>query len=250
MAIYETFGFVLQSKNFGETDKIVTFFTEDFGKISAIAKGIRKSKKRYGPGLDLLSYDKIFLYGKEHTTLYTLSQWEIKNSFYETINNDMNNKFIYLSYLAEFIKELTAEKQKNNNLFNLILNIFEKIKKVDAIENIIGFFELHALSILGYCPKIDKCVKCNSLESTQQIFFNIKCGGILCNKCSLLYSDSYMVKLTTIKMMKMFLNFDLEKLLCMKFNKIFFDEYRKILNYFIKYYFDKELHSLKFMVYL
>lgn len=244
MALYQTFGFVLQSKNFGEADKIVTFFTQDFGKISAIVKGIRKSKRRYGPGLDLLSYDKIFLYGKEYTTLYTLSQFEIKSSFYENIDD---NKFIYLSYIAEFIKELTVEKQKNNELFNLIFYILEKIKTTEFIENIIGFFELHALSILGYRPKLDKCVKCNSLEFGQRIFFNIKCGGILCNKCNLLFPDSYAIKDITIKMMNMFLNFDLEKLLSIKFSKVFFDEYRKILDYFIKYYFDKELHSLKFM---
>jgi DNA repair protein RecO (recombination protein O) len=246
MPLEKTAGFVLQSRNLGEADKIVTFFTQRWGKISAIAKGVRKSKRRPAVGLDLLAYSELHLYGREHSQLPVLSQWEVKSAFYDDYEK-YPEKFLYLSYLAEFVRELSPEKQRNGLLFSLIEEVLFLIKQSQEraeIENLICFFELNGLKALGHQPKVDRCIKCGEGNFKPPLRFSLKGGGVLCATCSSSPFPSFPVHPATIKIMDHFLRVPAEKIRRLKIAPVFVAEYKNLFSLFIKYHFDKKFKSL------
>ena len=73
MALFTTHAIVTHSFNYGESDKIVTFFTKDFGKVKGIAKGARRSKKRFQNALDLFSHLRLIFFDREGMGLVRVS---------------------------------------------------------------------------------------------------------------------------------------------------------------------------------
>ncbi|MFH1049660.1 MAG: DNA repair protein RecO [bacterium] len=126
--IVKTEAIVLNSFKYGESSKIITLYTKDFGKIKVIAKGARKAKNKFGSSLDPLSYCQICFYKKPSTELYLLSDAEhvvplrkIQDSYYhlsagliiaEAINitqdvNEVNQELFALSTkVLKFLNEI------------------------------------------------------------------------------------------------------------------------------------------------
>ncbi len=110
---------VLKSIKYGDTSKIITLFTKDFGKISVIAKGSRKPKNKFGSSLNPLSYINVNFYFKQNRDLQILNNSEIIKNF---ANIDTNyNSLVATLTLAEFINYITETNEINIEIFNLLL---------------------------------------------------------------------------------------------------------------------------------
>jgi len=113
---YKTQGIVIKRINFSEADKILTIFTNNYGKISCLAKGIRKLTSRKAASLELFTLSTLFLFkGK---SLDIVTETKIISSF-PAFRKDL--KKVALAYkFCELIDRLTADSQSNFLLFNLL----------------------------------------------------------------------------------------------------------------------------------
>lgn len=143
---FRTEGVILAHKNFGEADRILTIYTKDFGKVSCIAKGVRRPKSRKGGHVELGNWCKVFIARGKNLDL--LTEVELKKAF--GIENFSQEKANKIYHLLELTNQLTAEKQKNPGVFILLVNFLKKISKDEDFNLISVSFKVKLLSILGF----------------------------------------------------------------------------------------------------
>ncbi len=180
MPLYHTAAVVLRRRNFGEADRIITFFTHDFGKIKCIAKGSRRFKSKLSGNLEPFTFLRIIYFGKENQNIYQINSCDIIRSFHK-IGEDYKRLSI-CSYIVELIDTMFKEKDPNRELLGLLLSIFSLIEESSDVDTVLRIFEVRFLSLLGYKPALDVCVRCNR-PVDRVIRFNLIKGGIICKNC-------------------------------------------------------------------
>ena len=170
----KTEAIVLRSFKFGEADLILTLFGRNTGKISAIAKGARKTKSRMRGALQLFSRGEYLLY--QGKSLYTITQCEILDPFLVLRQN--LSKFAYASYCTEILRDLLLEEEINLPAYNLISEIFQIMCSKDE-ELAARIFDAHMLKISGYQPQLSCCVKCGKPLPERPVFSCLE-GGVAC----------------------------------------------------------------------
>ena len=124
---------------YGEADRIITLYTLDFGKNKGIAKGAKRSQKRFGNTLEIGSYITVSFFEKETAELVRLSHCDLIRSL-EGLRADIK-KLAWASYLIELVNEMTGEKIPNRALFRLLLFSLHWIHRGSLREEILRVFE-------------------------------------------------------------------------------------------------------------
>ncbi|HIE79454.1 MAG TPA: DNA repair protein RecO, partial [Nitrospinaceae bacterium] len=113
MALYNTRALVIKSINLSESDRLVTFMTENQGKVKCVAKGARKVKNRFWGALEPMSLIHLIYFGKEHQSLFRLNHCDIIESF-QTIRDDFDKLYTgvyFLDLIDSMILEGNREKK-------------------------------------------------------------------------------------------------------------------------------------------
>ena len=145
MALYKTKGIVLKTRPFEETAKIVTFFTKDFGKINAIAKGAKRPNSKFGGRLEPLTL--LDLSVAKGRNLDILSQSETIQNYQEVRNS--HDKLMLAFYFVKIILKASDEYQPNPNLFKLLFYSLEKLRLSENIGGLATYFEVNFLRVEG-----------------------------------------------------------------------------------------------------
>ena len=197
MPSYKAKAIILKSYKLGETDKIIRMYSSDGDLISAVAKGARKVRSRFGGRLELFN-----LVDLELTTgrnLDVINQIEIIKSF-KNIASDFY-KFVFCEIISKIIlKTQVSGGDSSPLLFKLIYISFNEINNTDpedieSLKKIMCFFGIKFLRITGYTPLLESCSKCNrhlkDLYSfhKDKVCFSVSHGGILCEKCADSFTD-------------------------------------------------------------
>ncbi len=178
--LYKTEGIVLKSMEYQEADKIVTIYTKDYGKITAIAKGVRKTKSKFGSSLEILTYSTFLFYKGKNLDI--VSQTEILESFFSTSKEVI--KFAFAANCVEVVNKLTEDREINIVLFNLLKEALHYLRESNDPKLLTLSFKWQTISILGYRPSLNHCCRCNkSVEDQKEMYLNIKEGGLVCNNC-------------------------------------------------------------------
>jgi DNA repair protein RecO (recombination protein O) len=246
MPQFKTSAIVIKTLDYGESDRIITLLTTDFGKIKGIAKGAKRSRRRFSNALELFTLSKVIFFDKRETSLVRIEGCDIVDTF-SAIRDDIR-KIAFGSYFAELVDEMTAEREGNPDLFNTLKVFLSLLSDGEAETQILRVFEIRLLSLLGYQPELNRCLRCNEpFEPGEGARFSVKKGGLLCEKCSHGYTDLIPVSLGTARMLHLALEMDLSKVHRLRFSKQALSEGEAILSTFIQYHINKELKSKKFL---
>jgi len=150
--------FVLSTIDYGESDRIVSLFSLEHGRIRAFARGARKSRKRFGPALE--SFARIEAHVRLKEGLSSLQQADII-TVYPGIRRDLAT-ISHALYACELVDSITAEGQALPRLFRLLSAYLERLETEAAFEADRRFFEINLLNILGYRPPLEICSRCES----------------------------------------------------------------------------------------
>ncbi|HKB88264.1 MAG TPA: DNA repair protein RecO [Patescibacteria group bacterium] len=145
---YSSLGIVLGRKNYGEADRILSIYSSDRGRISLIAKGIRRPKSKKRGHLEVFSLVK-FQANSGHG-LDMLTEADISDDFKEIRNSLPKITLAY--YLMEVVGKITHENEQNHELFNLILSSLNKLKTENKLKELRLNFVTNLLRIMGYWP--------------------------------------------------------------------------------------------------
>lgn len=184
--IVKTEAIVLKSMRFRETSKIVTFYTRRYGKLSAVAKGARETKNKFGASLEPMTAVNLIVYKKEHRDLQLVSQCEIRKQ-YKKIHSEMERMAVALSVL-ELLHQLTHDEEENPALFSLIDETLDALEAASGkVVNFQYGFELRLCALHGFSPVFDRCVGCGNVVGLSNrgtaVVFRLDKGGMLCDAC-------------------------------------------------------------------
>ncbi len=244
MPLCKTPAIVLRSTPYGEADRIVTFYTLDFGKIKGIAKGAKRSQKRFANALEIGSCVTLTFFEKETTTLVRLSHCDLVRPF-ASVREDLH-KLTVASYFIELVNELTAERIRNAGLFDLLATFLGLVDQGVVKEDMERVFEIRLLADLGYQPQLDRCLRCRRNLSAEQALFSPREGGILCPACSGDLPELVPVSLGTLKTLLLAQTIPLAKSGRILFSAQARRESQSILSLFLRQYLGKELKTKNF----
>lgn len=181
MSLQKSEAVVLKTQKLGETSKVLTLYSREFGKIKVVAKGSRGLKSRFYGTLEPLNHIFIVYYFKETRDLQLLSQAEIMQPF-NAVRQDLN-KYGLGSLFCELI-DRTQLEQANKYLFQLLLDGLKKLDETSAnLVNIYFWFILRLLHISGFRPHFDKCHACGRRVVCGNVRFSIISGNFVCPDC-------------------------------------------------------------------
>jgi DNA repair protein RecO (recombination protein O) len=243
---YKTPAVILHSLDFAESDKLVTFFTRDFGKLRGIAKGAKRSRKRFGSGLEPLTCSAVCFFEKEKASLVRLDHCEIVDPF-PHIHSDML-RLGYAGYLAELISVTAAERERSGELYALLIGFFELLNQPAFREEFVRIFELRLLALAGYQPELRSCVVCRrEAKDKHRHWFCQSKGGLICSDCVRDSLDHAHLSWGTIRTLQRAQTIELEKIRRLFFSSQAREESRRILPHFIEYRIEKPLKSLRLL---
>lgn len=180
-------GIVLKSRNYGETHKIITIFTRQLGKISAISKGASKPKSRLSSVSQVFIQCDFLIYISKG--LSTVQQGQMIQSF-RHIREDIV-KTAYAAYLIELTDKILESKEPDPFIYDQLIKTLTWINDKEDFMIPMMMYELKIYKKGGFAPVVDHCVNCNRNEYPFR--FSIHEGGLLCRHCMQL--DQYAIKL-------------------------------------------------------
>lgn len=145
MPAVTTEGLIIKRINFGEADRVVTVLTDRYGKISTIARGVRKITSRRAGNIEVLNRVKLHLF--KSIKNYTLQEAESIETFSRLKENLTLSTTSF--HILELVDRLVPEGQKNPHLYNLVISIFHILEK-NPRQIFIRGFEVKLLTLLGF----------------------------------------------------------------------------------------------------
>ena len=183
MALHKDEAIVLFKRSYGESDKIIRLFTMSSGKVAAIAKGANKSQKRFANTLEPFNRIRV-----EYFEKYGRGMVRIENADIIETNSGIETSLrraCTAGFFVEFVDRLTKERERHDDLFNILAEILQGIRGAEFTYDDILYYQLRMLEILGFMPNFHACVYCGQIMAAdKRIFFSRERGGILCHKCA------------------------------------------------------------------
>ncbi|MHB1344604.1 MAG: DNA repair protein RecO [Thermoleophilia bacterium] len=177
----KTEALVMGTMRLREADRIVTLYTKERGRLSAVAKGVRRTKSRIGGRLEPFSLVHVVLYAGGGS-LYTITAVQTIRSFQGV--RDSLARMEEGGRLLEALRRLFPEEEGNPAAFNLLVRGVARLAAAadrPAAALVVLATRLKLLVALGYLPELDSCVECGSEGSLRG--FRPSLGGMVCGEC-------------------------------------------------------------------
>jgi DNA repair protein RecO (recombination protein O) len=176
VSLYRDRAVVVRTHKLGEADRIVVLLTAEHGKVRAIAKGIRKTKSRFGGRLEPLTHVSLLLYqGRE---LDIVSQAETIDPT-RPLMDDLDRLTQGLA-LLEAVDRLTPDREPVPDLYRMLVGALRTLAARPS-ELVVPAFFWKVLASEGLRPELDRCVRCGT--DGPLVAFDLDEGGTLCRAC-------------------------------------------------------------------
>ncbi len=174
-----TKGLVIREQTIGESDRLVTLLTADFGLIRAFVRKAKQIKSRLNSATALFAYSDFSLYmGKDAFVVDDASPIEV----FFNLRKDIE-RLALAQYLVQLAYEMGDEERPQEELLRLTLNSLHLLCKGEkSLSQIKAVFEFRVLSLGGYMPDILACGNCGTYE-TEMMYFDVPEGKIYCRNC-------------------------------------------------------------------
>jgi len=195
---YRAQGVVLRHVEVGEADRILTIYTLEYGKLQAIAKGIRKLRSRKAGHLEPFSRVELML--AKGRNLDVISQAEAQST-YENLRADLK-LIAYGAYVIELLDRFTYEEGENRPLFNLLIDTLNRLDEGAPPQTVVHYYEVQLMDLLGFRPQLQTCAACGEKIKPEDQFFSAKLGGVLCPNSLSADPGAWKVSLGALKYMR------------------------------------------------
>jgi DNA repair protein RecO (recombination protein O) len=182
---YKTEAVILRSFRLGEADRILHAYTADRGRVGAVAKGVRRTKSRFGGRLEPLSHVELMLH-QGSGELQTVTGADLRSSHHEAREDPYRLSVGLIG--AEAMLRLFTEQEANERAFvaltrflDLLDGIPSRAPALPAIDPLVLSFQLKLLWLSGYMPHLESCVECGAVEGL--VGYLPAAGGAVCRDC-------------------------------------------------------------------
>ncbi len=241
-------GIILQKQDYRENDRLFSLYTDELGKIEAVARGARKIKSKMAGHLELFSIINLMV-APGRTYYQIAGADQIKNLL--NIKKDLA-KTVLGSFCLEIVDVFTKPEHPDSKIYELleeILKIFNNSEVKDFLKmySLSKFFVLKILSFLGWTPELYDCLKCKKKIVPNGNYFNAERGGLICGQCA---RNDLPISTAGIKILRFILKNDFKKAAALKIGETQIKELAKIVDTFMAVRQDREVKSALWINYL
>lgn len=193
-ALYRDHGIVLRTYKLGEADRIVVIITERHGKVRAVAKGVRKTRSKFGSRLEPMSHSALQLYEGRELDVVTQA---VGIDHFRPIREDLDRYGRAMSML-EAVDQMAMERESSSRHYQMLLGGLRTLAAADS-PVMLGAFYWKLLTEEGFGPHLDACSSCG--EDAELVAFDLNEGGTLCRSCR----SGFPLSLEALELMRMIL---------------------------------------------
>jgi DNA repair protein RecO (recombination protein O) len=240
---------ILRSVEFGESDLILHLLVPEIGRLPVIAKGARRSVRRFSGTLDLFNHIRIQVDRRRANSLARLDQASLIDPFLAIRSNAA--RYGLASYLVELFNRLAPEggvRADTRRLFSFALGALGTLSRRIPDTRLRVLLEFRALDALGLRPEFSRCVRCGSVSAARSAtHFHIQDGGVICQGCGSGISGLLGVQPGTLRTLEQALRFELDQLDRLVMSEASLAEARQLLVRFQRFHVGVELKSSSFL---
>jgi DNA repair protein RecO (recombination protein O) len=234
MAIRHDQGIVLRSFPFGEADKVVVLLSPNNGKLRTVAKGVRKTKSRFGGRLETFSHVDLVLY--EGRNLDTITQVSMIEPFHD-LRKDLDS-VVAAATMVEIADGVAQENESSVRLFLLLQRGLRALDAGPMHPDLVTSFLLKAAETIGVAPSLDRCASCGRTEELRR--FSFAAGGVLCERCRI--PGAYALREGLTGYLTLLARVDLAAI--PEVDETFSGEARGVARRFVEYHLEREIRSM------
>jgi DNA repair protein RecO (recombination protein O) len=184
MALGKSTAVVIGSFPLGESDRIVSFFSRDFGKVRGVARAARRMRSRFGSALELLTLGELVFFDTGRSELVQVDHFDIVHPF-EGVRDDLE-RLGQAAWMVECVARLTADRDPSATLYGLLVRALRSVEAGDPPRRAATAFGLRCVDALGHRLRIDACVGCGRRGSLAgaPIAIDVEEGGLVCAACA------------------------------------------------------------------
>jgi DNA repair protein RecO (recombination protein O) len=182
MGVERTPAIVIGGFPLGESDRLVTFFTQRFGKVRGVAKSARRMRSRFGAALELFTSGELVFFDSGRSELVQVDHFDIVRPF-EGVRSDLE-RLGHAAFMVECVARLTAERDPAARLFTLLTRALTAVEANERPSRIAVVFAVRCIDLLGHRLRTDACVGCGrrmALAGTMAV--DVEAGGTVCASC-------------------------------------------------------------------
>lgn len=195
---YRTQAIVLGHIEYGEADRILKLFTFEQGKITAIAKGVRKIRSRKAGHLE--PFTRVSLLLAKGRSLDIVTQAETIDP-YMGLRADLQ-RVAFASYVVEVLDRFTYEEGQNVSMFHLLAETLSRLEKQDNLATVVHHYEMRLLDLLGFRPQLFECIDCGREIRAEDQFFSPLAGGVACPRCGAGRSEAWGIRQDVLRYLR------------------------------------------------
>jgi DNA repair protein RecO (recombination protein O) len=178
--LYRTEAIVLRRMDYGETDRILTLFTRGYGKVRAMAKGVRKINSRKSGHVELFTRVDILL--AQGRSFEVVSQAEMVEA-YLPLRSDLVRS-TYAGHFVELLDAFTEDSDQHDDLYWLLSRGLQWLCATEDLRRTARYYEIQMLSSVGFQPQLNNCIICDTVIKPENQFYSVVDGGVVCPDCA------------------------------------------------------------------
>jgi DNA repair protein RecO (recombination protein O) len=181
MALHKTRAVVIGRRAFGESDRLVDFYTRDYGKVRGIARAARRTRSRFGSALELFTLGEMVFFDTGRSELVQVDHFDIVRPFVRV--REHLERLGQGAWAVEVVARLSADRDPHPALFALLVRALTALETARRPARVAVCFGLRAVDLLGHRPRLDRCVSCGRLHPFPDAALDMTAGGLVCTSC-------------------------------------------------------------------
>ncbi len=238
--------YILKKWDIAESDQLVSFFTLNRGRLRGIAKGAKRSKKRFGGLLSPFLLVELEYFEKPNSDLVRIEGCTLIY-YYTSIYADLE-KLLVGCNLLEMIERVLPERERSDRFFLLLKRSFEYLDESEVVDVFWWIFLVKCLALLGLQPQFRHCIHCRRPLGESGLFgFSVPQGGAVCGICIHKGTATHRISAKTLLIMHQWLTLPLQSAIFIDVSPESFHEAETILEAFLSCHVTRELRSLRIL---
>lgn len=240
MATLKAKGIIIKQSDYGEANRMLTIFTDEYGIIKASSYGAKRINSKQAGSTQFLCYSNFVLY-KGNSDIMTVSSVEPIDSFFP-IQEDIE-KLALCTYFADLIYHCLDLSNPDTNILRLLLNtLYVLAYKNMFVHKAKIVFEVRMMAYTGFMPAMQNCIHCGSEENLTH--FSIRNGGMVCKQCKC--NEDVYITPNMYAAMIFILNVHDKKVFSFNVGEEDILKISRLSENYLTYQFDREFASLKY----
>jgi DNA repair protein RecO (recombination protein O) len=242
--LYRTDAIVLSRFELGEADRVVTLLTPHFGKLKAIARGVRKPSSRLGGGLE--PFAELHLLLARGRTFDVVTQVSVEHAWLNL--RERLGPTAVAWYVAELADRAIEERHEAIAIYGLLRRAYALLDAGMEAGRVARWFEMRLADELGIQPELERCVECDRpLEPDEQFLWVPALGGIVCSRHAEPPAERMRLSTGALKLLRAYRRADAEALAALRLPASVEAEVESAMRIHLRHHLDREPRSRAFL---